>query len=157
VKVGVIGCGYWGPNLIRNLFASGRCEAVYCYDAAPKALHHAVGRFPSVIPASSLEEIIEHCDAVMIATPVKSHSQVAYHALSAKKGVFVEKPLTSSLLEGQALVELAARKRLALMTGHTFLYSPAVRKIREYVSSGALGEIFSLSSSRVNLGITGKM
>lgn len=153
MNVGVIGYGYWGPNLVRNLFASGRCDSICCFDADQRALRKAVGQFPALIPTASLQETFELCDAVMIATPVKSHYAITHQALSAGKAVFVEKPLTSSFAEGVELTKLAARKNLALMTGHTFLFSPAVRKIRQYVLNGALGEVFSLSSSRVNLGI----
>jgi predicted dehydrogenase len=153
VKVGVIGFGYWGPNLVRNLFASRRCQSVHCFDAAPKALHNAIGRFPLLIPETSLENLLAVSDAVMIATPVKSYYTLAREALAAGNAVFVEKPMTSSFAEGAKLLDFAAQKRLPLMTGHTFLYSPAVLKIREYIDDGTLGEIFSLSSSRVNLGI----
>lgn len=153
MNVGVIGCGYWGPNLIRNLFASGRCRSIYAFDAAPKALQKSVGQFPGLTPATSIPELLTRCDAVMIATPVKSHYALARQALLAGKGVFVEKPLTSSFSQALELVELASRSRLALMTGHTFLYSPAVSKVRQYIADGTLGEVFSLSSSRVNLGI----
>ncbi len=153
MKVGVVGCGYWGPNLVRNLVGTSRCETVSCYDASPKALQQVLGRFPSVTPVTSLEEMLTLCDAVMIATPVKSHYAIAKQALMAGKGVFVEKPLTSSYGEAAELVELALRRKLAIMTGHTFLYSPAVRKIQRYIADGTLGEVFSLSSQRVNLGI----
>jgi predicted dehydrogenase len=153
VKVGVIGCGYWGPNLIRNLFASGRCESVYCFDTAPKLMRKMLGQFPSLAPTTSIDDPLQCCDAIMIATPVKSHYPIARQALDAGKSVFVEKPLTASFSEGAELVELAERKQVALMTGHTFLYSPAVRKIRQYFLDGTLGETFSISSSRVNLGI----
>lgn len=153
MNIGIVGCGYWGPNLIRNVFASGRCASVYCFDAKTVALHQAVRRFPLLKPCASLEELLAFCDAIMIATPVKSHFSLAHAALSQGRGVFVEKPLTSCLSEALQLVELAADQGLPLMTGHTFLYSPAVRKIRRYIAEGTLGEIYSLSSSRVNLGL----
>ncbi len=153
MKVGVVGCGYWGPNLVRNLLATHRCETIYCYDAAPKALQNLLGRFPSITPTVGLEDLLGLCDAVIIATPVKSHYAIAQQALLAGKGVFVEKPLTSSYAHAAELVEMAGRRQLALMTGHTFLYSPAVRKVQRYIVDGVLGEVFSLSSSRVNLGI----
>ena len=153
MKVGVVGCGYWGPNLVRNLIATHRCESVSCYDVSPKALHQLLGRFPFVTPATSLDDMLAHVDAVMLATPVKSHYALARQVLSAGKGVFVEKPLTASYSEAAELVELARGRKLAIMTGHTFLYSPAVRKIQRYIAEGTLGEIFSVSSQRVNLGI----
>ena len=153
MKIGIVGCGYWGPNLIRNVLATQRCEQLFCYDAAAQALEKALLRFPSITPSPSLQTLIEDSDAIMIATPVKAHSAIARHALAAGKGVFVEKPLTSSYSEAAELLEFASQKKLPLMTGHTFLYSPAVRKIQKYVTEGVLGEIFSISSSRVNLGI----
>ena len=153
MKLGVIGCGYWGPNLIRNLIATGRCDSIYCFDTAPETLRRVLGQFPSLMPADSIDQVLEFCDAVMIATPVKSHYPISRRALDAGKGVFVEKPLTASFPEAAELVDLAAGKRIALMTGHTFLYSPAVRKVRQYITDGTLGETFSISSSRVNLGI----
>lgn len=152
MKVGVIGSGYWGPNLIRNLLATKRCDSLYCFDAAPQSLHKALTQFPTLVPTTSVDELLHSCNAVMIATPVKSHAAIARAALAAGVAVFVEKPLTTSVAEAVELVEAATRKNLPLMTGHTFLYSPAVRKIQQYISSGALGEIFAISSSRVNLG-----
>lgn len=153
MNLGVIGCGYWGPKLIRNLFASGRCDSIHCFDSKADALHRMLLQFPSLIPASGYEELLGICDAIMIATPVSSHFPLACRALDAGKGVFVEKPLATSFQEGEFLVDLAARKHIALMTGHTFLYSPAVKKIRQYISDGTLGEVLSIRSSRINLGI----
>lgn len=152
VKVGIVGCGYWGPNLVRNALATQRCEVI-CYDADPIALKKLLERFPSVAPASSFEEVLHLCDAVMIATPVKSHYALARLALMAGKSVFVEKPLTSSYKQAQELFDVAARLRLPLMTGHTYLYSPAVHKIARYISEGMLGNVLTVSASRKNLGI----
>lgn len=152
MNIGVIGCGYWGPNLIRNLFVSHRCKTVYCFDAAPQVLQKAVTQFHGLTPTASVDELLSLCDAVMIATPVKSHYTLARQALQSGVALFVEKPLTASVHESLELLALAAQKNLPLMTGHTFLYSPAVQKIREYVNNGALGEIEWLSSSRVNMG-----
>lgn len=153
MKVGVIGCGYWGPNLLRNLFATGRCEEIFCFDASAATLQKTLSRHSYVHPATSVDEILEMCDAVMIATPVKSHYSLTRAALDAGRGVFVEKPLTASYVEAAELVRLAKKKQLPLMTGHTFLYSPAVRKIRSYIDSGMLGGMHWLRSERVNLGI----
>lgn len=152
MNVGVIGCGYWGPNLIRNLFASRRCETVYCFDAVPLALEKALTQFHGLTPTANVDELLSLSDAVMIATPVKSHYTLAKQALRRGVGVFVEKPLTSSTGESVELLALAAQKDLPLMTGHTFLYSPAVQKIRDYVVNSVLGEVQWLSSSRVNMG-----
>ena len=153
MKVGVIGCGYWGPNLVRNLFATGRCSTIECFDASARAMAKILGQFPGLAPARSAEEMIAECDAIVIATPVKSHYALARQVLLAGKAVFVEKPLTASVVESLQLAELASARRLPLMTGHTFLYSPPVRKIRQYVADGTLGEVYYLTSSRENLGI----
>lgn len=153
MKIGVLGCGYWGPNLVRNLIATQRCESIVAYDVSSPALQRLLGRFPVVAPATSLDEMLRQVDAVMLATPVKSHYALAKQILSGGKGAFVEKPLTASYSEAAELVDLARRSKLALMTGHTFLYSPAVRKIQRYIADGTLGEVFSISSQRVNLGI----
>lgn len=153
MKIGVIGCGYWGPNLVRNVLATRRCDEVLCYDADLAALKKLLERFPAVTPTTAVEELMQACDAVMIATPVKSHYPLVRQTLTAGKAVFVEKPLTSSYLRAKELIDLAARLRLPLMTGHTYLYSPAVHKIASYVSEGALGEVLTVSSSRKNLGI----
>ncbi len=153
MRVGIIGCGYWGPNLARNIVETGRCETVYAFDADPRRLATLVGKFPLVLPAASLDELIECCDAVIIATPVSSHYSLASKALAKNKAVFVEKPMATSSEEAAALVEMAHDRNLTLMVGHTFIYSPAVRKIKEYIDSGRLGDVYFLSSSRVNLGI----
>ncbi len=153
MKVGVVGCGYWGPNLIRNLIETNRCESISCYDPSPRAIQKVRCHYPSAEVANGLDELIAECDAVMIATPVSSHCQVAKAALDQGKGVFVEKPLAASSGECEQLIELAEQKNATLMVGHTFVYSPPVRKIREYCDRGQLGNLYFLSSYRVNLGI----
>ncbi len=153
MKVGVVGCGYWGPNLIRTLIETNRCESIYCHDMNLRPAQRIGTRYPSVLLADSLRQLTANCDAVMIATPVSSHYQVAKSALEQGKGVFVEKPLAASSGECEELIELAERKRATLMVGHTFVYSPPVRKIREYCDRGLLGHLYFLSSYRVNLGI----
>lgn len=152
MKLGVVGCGYWGPNLVRNALATQRCD-VFCYDADPTALKRLLERFPAAAPVSSYEELLHICDAVMIATPVKSHYALTRRALTEGKPVFVEKPLTSSLGHAQELVDLAVRLRLPLMTGLTYLYSPAAHRIARYIAEGMLGTVLTVSSSRVNFGI----
>ena len=152
MNVGVIGLGYWGPNLIRNLLESQR-ENVYCFDTNPLAMVRLKSRFPSVIFSASLKTLLQHCDAVMIATPVLTHYRLVKEALEAGKAVFVEKPLCSSSAEALELIQLADQKHCVLMVGHTFLYSPAVNRVREYIQSGVIGDLYFLSSSRVNLGI----
>ena len=151
--VGVIGCGYWGPNLLRCMIETNRCERVICYDRSPAALAKTLRRFPWIVPAESVDDLIDNCDAVVIATPVSTHYELVKKVLLRGKPVLVEKPLATSSLHSRELVEIAAEKDVTLMVGHTFVYSPPVRKVKEYLQSGAVGEIFFLSSSRVNLGI----
>jgi predicted dehydrogenase len=153
MKVGVVGCGYWGPSLVRNLVDTNRCSSLLCYDIDREKTSRLVRRFHSVTAASSLEELIKRCDAVLVATPVSSHFDIAQAVLLAGKSVFVEKPLTNSPEEAGDLVETADRMGKVLMVGHTFVYSPPVRKIKRYMETGKLGKIYFISSSRVNLGI----
>jgi predicted dehydrogenase len=152
MNVGVIGLGYWGPNLIRNLLESQRAN-VHCFDTNPLAMVRLKSRFPSVTFCSSSKALLQQCDAVMIATPVLTHYSLVKEALEAGKGVFVEKPLSSSSAEALELIQLAEQRGCVLMVGHTFLYSPAVNRAREYIRSGVIGDLYFLSSSRVNLGI----
>jgi len=153
VNVGVVGCGYWGPNLIRNLIETNRCESIYCYDLNPRPTQKVGRRYPSVQLATSMEQLLDASDAVMVATPVSTHCQVAKLVLERGKGVFIEKPMAASSAECTELMELAEQKGATLMVGHTFVYSPPVRKIREYRDRGLLGDVYFLSSYRVNLGI----
>ncbi len=153
MNVGVVGCGYWGPNLVRNLVETNRCESVWACDADAGALQKIKRRMPSVRLTSSFEELLNECDGVMVATPVASHHALVKRALEAGKGVFVEKPLSASTLEGEELIATAERHQQVLMVGHTFVYSPPVRKVKEYLEDGRLGDVYFLTSSRVNLGI----
>lgn len=153
MNAGVVGCGYWGPNLVRNLFESGRCEQVYCYDPDRSRLKWVSGRFPSVRIASSLEELIAACDAVLVSTPVSTHASIAHAVIASGKGVFVEKPLAGSVKEAAQLVMAAEAQDVTLMVGHTFVYSSPVQKVKEYIDGGLLGDLYFVSSSRVNLGL----
>jgi predicted dehydrogenase len=153
MNIGVVGCGYWGPSLIRNLVETNRCKTLVCYDLDREKSQKVARRFQSVVAAASLEELIKRCDAIMVATPVSSHYAVAQAALLQGKSVFVEKPMTNSSAEATDLVATADRMGQVLMVGHTFVYSPPVRKIKRYMETGQLGKIYFISSSRVNLGI----
>ena len=152
MNVGVVGSGYWGPNLIRNLVELQKVN-VYCFDTNPLAMARLVRRYPSVTCSVSLKSLLTTCDAVMIATPVLTHYSLVKEALQAGKDVFVEKPLSYSSAEAIELIELAEQQHCVLMVGHTFLYSPAVKKVHEYLHHGVIGKLYFLSSSRVNLGI----
>ncbi len=155
VNAGVIGLGYWGPNLARNLSESTRSNLTWLCDSNPEALTAAGRRFQEVQLAMDVTEMLAdpELDAVVIVTPVSTHHDLAMAALEAGKHVFVEKPLTASSVEAVRLMRRAASDDLVLLAGHTFLYSPAVVKIKEIIDSGELGEIYFISMSRVNLGL----
>jgi predicted dehydrogenase len=155
LRVAVVGLGYWGPNLVRNLHEVEGAEAALVCDLRPEALATIQRRYPAVRTTTDFDAVLadETIDAVAIATPVSSHFELAARALESGKHVFVEKPLTASSDEALELIELADHHGLVLMPGHTFLYSPPVNMIRSLISSGELGEIYFISTSRVNLGL----
>jgi predicted dehydrogenase len=155
VKVGVVGLGYWGPNLVRNLHEADAADVVCVCDRRPEALEKITRRYPAVAGHTELDRVLGDpaVEAVAIATPVGTHFALARAALLAGKHVFVEKPLAASADEASELVGLADELGLVLMTGHTFLYSPPVNMIRDFIRSGRLGDTYFISMSRVNLGI----
>src|SRR3954449_12789250 len=155
VNVGLVGLGYWGPNLLRALFELPDVEVSYICDLDPERLERFGRRYPSARPTRDYDNVLADStvDAVVIATPVFTHFELASRALNAGKHVFVEKPMASSSAEAGELIELADQIDRALMCGHTFLYSPAVRAVKEMLRRGDLGEIYFISSSRVNLGL----
>ena len=155
IRVAVVGLGYWGPNLVRNLHEVEAAEPALVCDLRPEALATIQRRYPAVRTTTDFDDVLadDTIDAVAIATPVSSHFELAARALESGKHVFVEKPLTASSDEAIELIELADHHRLVLMPGHTFLYSPPVNMIRSLISSGELGEIYFISTSRVNLGL----
>jgi predicted dehydrogenase len=155
VRVAVVGLGYWGPNLVRNLHEIDNGEVVVVCDKREDRLDTIARRFPAVRTTTDYERVLDdpEIDAVAIATPVSSHFPLAAAALKAGKHVFVEKPLAASSAEGVELLELAAMRGLVVMPGHTFLYSPPVTAVRELIRSGELGDIYFISTSRVNLGL----
>jgi predicted dehydrogenase len=155
VGVAVVGLGYWGPNLVRNLHEVSGAEVVLACDRREEALDALARRYPAIPRTTDLEEVLNDpaVDAVALATPVSTHHALALSGLMAGKHVFVEKPLAASSVQALELVETATRRELVLMPGHTFLYSPPVRMIRDVIVSGEVGEIYFISTSRVNLGI----
>jgi predicted dehydrogenase len=155
VRVGLIGYGYWGPNIARNFSTTERCKFVSICDRNPDALKRARKAFPGVELTTDCKEILESpdIDAVAIVTPVWTHCALAKAALENGKHVFVEKPFTSTSAQAEELVDLANQKNLAIMVDHTFLFSGAVRKIRELVDKGTLGKLYYFDSTRVNLGL----
>jgi len=155
VRVAVLGVGYWGPNLVRNLIENPLCSEVAICDLDVGALGKIARRYPGVRVTSEPRELLEapDIDAVMISTPPKSHFELARRALEHGKHVFVEKPFTLASDDGRELIQLARRRQRVVMVGHTFEYSPPVRKIGEIIRRGELGKIFYISSTRVNLGL----
>ncbi len=155
LKIGVIGYGYWGPNLVRNFMdASGSTVVAVC-DLRPERLAQLQARYPSVKTLTNYRELLDdpEIDAIAVATPVASHFDLAMAALAANKHVLVEKPLAASSELGMRLIDEAARRRRVLMVDHTFVYTAAVRKIRELIASNALGDIYYYDAVRVNLGL----
>ncbi len=155
VRIGVVGLGYWGPNLVRNLHDLPDAEVVMICDQRREALRAVGGRYPAVERTQHFEDVLEDptVEAVAIATPVSTHHELAAAALRAGKHVFVEKPLAASPDQARDLIALAERGGLVLMPGHTFLYSPPVNVIRDLIKAGELGDIYFISTSRVNLGL----
>jgi len=154
-RVGVVGLGYWGPNLIRALHEVPGFEVRWMCDLREDVLARIGSRYPAVSRTACIEDVLDDAavDTVVIATPVSTHFALAAASLDAGKHTFVEKPLAGSSTEAFELVELARRRDLVLMPGHTFLYSPPVRTVKQLIDAGELGEIYFISTSRVNLGI----
>lgn len=151
----MIGYGYWGPNIVRNFHqCSGATVASVC-DLDSRALDRVRGLYPSVVCTQEAADILRDpdIDAVAIVTPTSGHFPLAKAALEEGKHVFVEKPFTRTSAEAEVLIELAARKNLQIMVDHTFLFSGAVRKIRELMSADTLGRLYYYDSTRINLGI----
>jgi predicted dehydrogenase len=155
VRVGVIGYGYWGPNIVRNLQSLDRCQLVAVCDKSPAALKRAQKVYPGLQLTTDFSEILTSpdIDAIAVVTPVWTHFELAKAALQNGKHVFVEKPFTSTPEQAEELIELAERKNLKIMVDHTFLFSGAVRKIRQIIDAGTLGPLYYFDSTRVNLGL----
>jgi len=155
IKVGVIGYGYWGPNIVRNFHGQAHTRVeMLCYKN-PDALARAKRNYPAIEVTTDPCDILKspNIDAVAVITPVWTHYDLAKAALEHGKHVFVEKPFASSSAQASELIELAARKNLTIMVDHTFLFTGAVRKIRELNDSGVLGDLYYYDSLRVNLGL----
>jgi predicted dehydrogenase len=155
LRVGVIGYGYWGPNIVRNLHGLDSTKVEAVCDMSPAALARVRKAYPGITTCSDPAEILTSpdIDAVAVITPVWTHYELTKKALENGKHVFVEKPFTSNAQQAEELIELAARKKLTIMVDHTFLFTGAVRKIRELTESGALGDLYYYDSLRVNLGL----
>lgn len=153
--VALVGHGYWGPNLLRNYMELSEPEVKWVCDLRPEQLAKVGARFPGIQLTEDYSEVFADpaVDAVLVATPISTHHAIAKAALEAGKHVFVEKPMTADVPQAVELVELAAARGLTLMVGHTFVFSPPVRKVKELIDAGALGEIYFVTTQRVNLGL----
>jgi predicted dehydrogenase len=152
--VGIIGCGYWGPNLVRNFHGLPNARVKTVSDLRPGRLDFIREQYPDVAAISDYEEILNdpEIDAVVVVTPVTTHRDIAERALLAGKHVFVEKPLAHSAADAWALVELAERMGKVLAVGHIFQYAPGVRCIKQEMEEGRIGRVFHITSTRINLG-----
>src|SRR5271167_2178663 len=155
IRVGVIGYGYWGPNIVRNLRSVENAQVAAICDANPAAQRRAKQAYPDVPVTSDPYEVLcsTDIDAVAVITPVWTHFELAKIALENGKHVFVEKPFTSSSAQGEELIELAEKNGLKIMVDHTFLFTGAVRKIRQLLDEDTLGKLYYYDSTRVNLGL----
>jgi predicted dehydrogenase len=153
--VAVVGCGYWGPNLVRNFHSLPDCRVKWVCDRDPKRLAHMKELYPSVEAVKEFDPIVldEETDAVVIATPVNLHYELARRSIRAGKHTFIEKPMVQTSAQGEELVRLAAERKRTLMVGHTFIYSAPVRRIKEIIRAGDIGEVQYISSRRLNLGL----
>ena len=154
MKIGIIGLGYWGPNLVRNFLANHDVKEVIGCDTRKERLQFIKERFPAAKLITDCRELLDSdVDVVVIATPVDTHFKFAKKALEAGKHIWVEKPFTSSVAEAEELIEIADRKNLKIFVDHTFIYNGAVRKMRELVDNDVLGNIIYFDSERINLGL----
>jgi predicted dehydrogenase len=155
IKVGVIGCGYWGPNLIRNFNENDHTDIRYACDIDPKSLQKIKLRYPSVLTTSDCRDLLrdKNLKLIAVATPVHTHYKIGYEVLSAGKHLLIEKPLAAGVRDAEKLVNIARQKNLMVFVDHTFLFTGAVRKIKDLISTGALGDLYYFDSVRVNLGL----
>ncbi|MEO0106423.1 MAG: Gfo/Idh/MocA family oxidoreductase [candidate division WOR-3 bacterium] len=155
MKIAVIGVGYWGPNIVRNLLNNKAVSGVYCFDIDRKRLRAVQAQFPTVKIVDSYEEILkdQKIKGVCIATPASTHFHLAKMAIEHNKHLFIEKPFTVSMAEAETLFELSRKKGLKLIVDHIFMYHGAIKKIKEIIASGEIGEILYFDAVRINLGL----
>jgi predicted dehydrogenase len=155
VRVGVVGLGYWGPNLARNLAAIPGCELVWLCDSSPAAYRKVAPLFPGTRVSGDVEELLAdpELDAVVVATPVTTHAELALRVASAGKHCLVEKPLATTTVDAERAVAAAARAGKILMVGHLLEYHPAVVRLKELIDSGELGALYYVYGNRLNLGV----
>ena len=155
INVGVIGYGYWGPNIVRNFSSIEGAEVRSICDRNEQSLNRARKMYPNIPATQNCEEVLNatNIDAVAVITPVSTHYELAKRALENGKHVFVEKPFTATIAQAEQLIELAERKKLTIMVDHTFIFTGAVRKIKRLIEEKTLGDLYYYDSSRVNLGL----
>jgi predicted dehydrogenase len=155
VSVGLVGLGYWGPNILRVLADLPGVEVRWICDQRPDRLERMARRYPGAKPTNEVGELLDdsELDAILIVTPVGTHAELAAASLAAGKHTFVEKPIAASAEEADELARIACDAGLVLMCGHTFTYSPPVRAVKQLLDDGELGDLYFISSSRVNLGL----
>jgi predicted dehydrogenase len=155
IRMGVIGYGYWGPNIVRNFHGQERSRVVAICDKSPKSLQRARQSYPEIRAIDECNDMLTatDIDAIAIVTPVWTHYELAKIALENGKHVFVEKPFTCTTAQAEELIELAERKNLKIMVDHTFLFTGAVKRIKEFIDNGTLGDLYYYDSTRVNLGL----
>ncbi|MFC2088441.1 Gfo/Idh/MocA family protein [Calditrichota bacterium] len=155
INVGVIGVGYWGPNIIRNFVSNDKTKLEICCDLKQDRLNNILRIYPGIKTTTNCNEIMNNpeIDLVAVCTPVFSHYEIAKKVLEAGKHVLIEKPMTSTSAQAEELIELAAKKGLQIIIDHTFVYTGAVKKIKEIIQNGELGELYYFDSVRVNLGL----
>jgi predicted dehydrogenase len=155
IRIGVVGYGYWGPNIVRNLRSLEGCQVAAVCDQSPAAIKRVSQAHPDLPVTTNANDLLAstEIDAIAVVTPVCTHYDLAKAALENGKHVFVEKPFTATARQAETLIELADRKHLKIMVDHTFLFTGAVRKIRELIDDGVLGELYYYDSTRVNLGL----
>ncbi len=155
IKVGVIGYGYWGPNVVRNFYGHENVQVISVCDKSPSRLKPLKKMYSSINLVHDYHDIIDsdEIDAIAIITPVSTHYELAKKSLRNGKHVFVEKPFTATVAQAEELIGLAEKKNLKIMVDHTFLFTGAVKKIRQVIDEGVLGDIYYYDSTRVNLGL----
>ena len=155
INIGVLGYGYWGPNIVRNLVSLPQASVSWICDLNPKVLTMIPRQYPTIKTTKNIDDVFgdPKTHAVVIVTPPSTHFALAKAALRAGKHVLVEKPMTQTVKESKSLISLARAKKKILMVDHTFLYTPAVRKLKEIIDRGTLGRVFYVDSVRTNLGL----
>src|SRR5438093_12906323 len=155
INIGVIGYGYWGPNVIRNMLKVAGCQVVAVADKRTDRLEAAKCLIPGMEVTTSARELVESdsIDGIVIATPISTHFELAKACVTQGKHVLIEKPMTTTVADARELIHLAQEMGRVLMVDHTFIYSGAVRKLRDIIDSGELGEIYYYDSVRLNLGL----